>query len=74
MTRTGDSLMLEQRPLVQVEKGTADAEELAAVTAVLLARHAERPPVARRRPPRTTARWLRLERVRGFRAPHSWHD
>ncbi|MEU5053325.1 acyl-CoA carboxylase subunit epsilon [Streptomyces sp. NPDC021096] len=60
--------------LVRVEKGTADAEELAAVTAVLLARaaagnqHAARAP----RPRRTTAVWRRLERSSGFRAPHSW--
>ncbi|MFC5147842.1 MULTISPECIES: acyl-CoA carboxylase subunit epsilon [Streptomyces] len=59
--------------LVRVEKGTADAEELAAVTAVLLARaaattnHAAPP-----RPRRSTAVWRRLERTPGFRAPHSW--
>ncbi|MGW1074647.1 acyl-CoA carboxylase subunit epsilon [Streptomyces sp. NPDC002537] len=59
--------------LVRVEKGTADAEEVAAVTAVLLARaaavgHHAAPP----RPRRSTAAWRRLERTPGFRAPHSW--
>ncbi|MBB5116769.1 MULTISPECIES: acyl-CoA carboxylase subunit epsilon [Streptomyces] len=59
--------------LVRVEKGTADAEEVAAVTAVLLARaaavgHHSAPA----RPRRTAAGWRRLERTSGFRAPHSW--
>jgi hypothetical protein len=60
--------------LVRVEKGHADAEELAALTALILARaasgsaaeHAPRVPV------RSTAGWRRLERTPGFRAPHSW--
>ncbi|GAA2717546.1 MULTISPECIES: acyl-CoA carboxylase subunit epsilon [Streptomyces] len=60
--------------LVRVEKGTADAEELAAVTAVLLARAAAGRTGAAEdtRPRRTTAPWRRLERTSGFRAPHSW--
>ncbi|WP_367131148.1 MULTISPECIES: acyl-CoA carboxylase subunit epsilon [Streptomyces] len=58
--------------LVRVEKGTADAEELAAVTAVLLARAAAGNEAAPPRPRRTTAAWRRLERSPGFRAPHSW--
>ncbi|MET9419048.1 acyl-CoA carboxylase subunit epsilon [Streptomyces klenkii] len=58
--------------LVRVEKGTADAEELAAVTAVLLARAAAGSDAAPPRPRRTTAAWRRLERSPGFRAPHSW--
>ncbi|MDT0550123.1 MULTISPECIES: acyl-CoA carboxylase subunit epsilon [Streptomyces] len=60
--------------LVRVEKGHADAEELAAVTAVLLARAAAGA-VHRRSPGRTgrsAAGWRRLERQRGFRAPNSW--
>ncbi|KAK1182402.1 acyl-CoA carboxylase subunit epsilon [Streptomyces sp. NBS 14/10] len=60
--------------LVRVEKGHADAEELAAVTAVLLARAAAN--AGHRRPSgrtgRSAAGWRRLERQRGFRAPHSW--
>jgi Acyl-CoA carboxylase epsilon subunit len=60
--------------VVRVEKGHADAEEVAAVTAVLLARaaaHAGRRH-ATARPHRSTAGWRRLERQPGFRAPHSW--
>jgi Acyl-CoA carboxylase epsilon subunit len=59
--------------LVRVEKGTADAEEVAAVTAVLLARAAAvGTHAAPSRPRRTPAGWRRLERTPGFRAPHSW--
>ncbi|MGP3981102.1 acyl-CoA carboxylase epsilon subunit [Streptomyces sp. KR80] len=58
---------------LRVEKGHADPEELAALTAVLLARTAgtthRRTTV---RPHRSTPRWRRLERQPGFRAPHSW--
>ncbi|MCF3960894.1 acyl-CoA carboxylase subunit epsilon [Streptomyces fuscigenes] len=59
--------------LLRVEKGRADAEELAAVTAVLMARASAAggaPAVAA--PGRSVARWRRLERTPGFRAPHSW--
>ncbi|MFF5448433.1 acyl-CoA carboxylase subunit epsilon [Streptomyces sp. NPDC012888] len=57
--------------LLRVEKGNAEPEELAAITAILLARAASTPriPAARRR---STAGWRRLERTPGFRAPHSW--
>jgi hypothetical protein len=59
--------------LVRVEKGHADAEELAALTAILLARAAaEEPEDGAARPKRSTAAWRRLERTPGFRAPHSW--
>lgn len=62
--------------LVRVEKGRASDEELAAVTALLLARAgaatsgdaAGHGPAGRR----STAVWRRLERTPGFRAPHSW--
>ncbi|MCH6162806.1 acyl-CoA carboxylase epsilon subunit [Streptomyces marispadix] len=62
--------------LVRVEKGEASEEELAAVTALLLARaaasarHAQIP--AAHSAGSGKARWRRLERARGFRAPHSW--
>jgi len=62
--------------LVRVEKGQANDEELAAVTALLLARaaatarHAQIP--AAREARDSKAGWRRLERARGFRAPHSW--
>ncbi|MDN3294292.1 acyl-CoA carboxylase subunit epsilon [Streptomyces ficellus] len=57
--------------LLRVEKGHADPEELAAITAVLLARANARPAAEPRRG-RSTAGWRRLERTPGFRAPHSW--
>ncbi|MEU1085726.1 acyl-CoA carboxylase subunit epsilon [Streptomyces sp. NPDC005576] len=56
--------------VLRVEKGHAAPEELAAITAVLLARAAAQPVPARRL--RDTAGWRRLERTPGFRAPHSW--
>ncbi|WP_173915034.1 acyl-CoA carboxylase epsilon subunit [Streptomyces barkulensis] len=59
--------------VVRVEKGHASEEELAAVTALLLARAAaHRAGPAASRPRRSTAPWRRLERTSGFRAPHSW--
>ncbi len=59
--------------VLRVEKGLADPEELAAITAVLLARAAAQPtaPAPAHRG-RDTAGWRRLERTPGFRAPHSW--
>ncbi|MFI5621210.1 acyl-CoA carboxylase epsilon subunit [Streptomyces sp. NPDC051567] len=57
--------------LLRVEKGNAEPEELAAITALLLARAAataeDAPATAR-----SQAGWRRLERRTGFRAPHSW--
>ncbi|MFF1925341.1 acyl-CoA carboxylase subunit epsilon [Streptomyces sp. NPDC058221] len=59
--------------VLRVEKGLADPEELAAITAVLLARAAAQPADAPAAPRgRNTAGWRRLERTPGFRAPHSW--
>ncbi|PZH02184.1 hypothetical protein C1I97_21570 [Streptomyces sp. NTH33] len=59
---------------IRVEKGHAEPEEVAAITALLMARAAARPAGAalthRGRP---KAGWRRLERENGFRAPHSWH-
>ncbi|MFJ7625682.1 acyl-CoA carboxylase subunit epsilon [Streptomyces sp. NPDC097595] len=57
--------------VLRVEKGLADPEELAAITAVLLARAAAQPATTPVRV-RNTAAWRRLERTPGFRAPHSW--
>ncbi|GGP61244.1 MULTISPECIES: acyl-CoA carboxylase subunit epsilon [Streptomyces] len=56
--------------VLRVEKGEAAPEELAAITAVLLARAAAQP--APQPHTRDTAGWRRLERTPGFRAPHSW--
>jgi hypothetical protein len=58
--------------LVRVEKGHADPEELAALTALIMARAAVGDSAAPVRPARSTAGWRRLERTPGFRAPHSW--
>ncbi|WP_443048301.1 acyl-CoA carboxylase epsilon subunit [Streptomyces sp. H39-C1] len=59
--------------LVRVEKGHASAEELAALTAVLLARAAANGHAATSyEQPRSTAGWRRLERTPGFRSSHSW--
>ncbi|HEY9370506.1 acyl-CoA carboxylase subunit epsilon [Streptomyces sp.] len=57
--------------LLRVEKGQADPEELAAITAVLLARAAAQPAATAHRA-RSTAGWRRLERQSGFRPSHSW--
>ncbi|MFD0211333.1 acyl-CoA carboxylase subunit epsilon [Streptomyces hirsutus] len=60
-------------PDIRVEKGHAELEEVAAITAILLARAAARP--AHDVPARSghaRAGWRRLEREPGFRAPHSW--
>ncbi|MFG3206069.1 acyl-CoA carboxylase subunit epsilon [Streptomyces sp. NBC_00557] len=60
-------------PDIRVEKGHAEPEEVAAITAVLLARAAARPaPTAHPHRARARAAWRRLEREPGFRAPHSW--
>ncbi|SDJ72390.1 acyl-CoA carboxylase subunit epsilon [Streptomyces indicus] len=60
--------------LLRVEKGHAEPEELAAITAVLLARAAASESAAAPAPSRgrDKAGWRRLERTPGFRAPHSW--
>ncbi|MFD8820489.1 acyl-CoA carboxylase epsilon subunit [Streptomyces sp. NPDC059627] len=65
--------------VLRIEKGSPDATELAALTAVLLARaaaagsteqdHAESPESGRR-----TARWQRLERRTRAGTPRSWRD
>ncbi|MER6053299.1 hypothetical protein K2224_13580 [Streptomyces sp. BHT-5-2] len=56
---------------IRVEKGQASEEELAALTAVLLARAAHRPSAVPG--PRTSAaRWRRLERQTGFHGATSW--
>ncbi|MEU2790799.1 MULTISPECIES: acyl-CoA carboxylase epsilon subunit [unclassified Streptomyces] len=58
---------------IRVEKGDASEEELAALTAVLLARAAHRPAAAvPGRRSATTARWRRLERQHGFQSAGSW--
>ncbi|MFI1607766.1 acyl-CoA carboxylase subunit epsilon [Streptomyces griseofuscus] len=58
--------------LFRVEKGHAGPEELAAITAVLMASAATQHSAAPARPGRSGAAWCRLEHSSGFRAPHSW--
>ncbi|MDQ1008109.1 acyl-CoA carboxylase subunit epsilon [Streptomyces sp. NPDC002867] len=58
--------------VVRVEKGHAEPEELAAITAVLMARAASRADASQPHRGRTTAGWRRLERQRGFQPSHSW--
>jgi len=60
-------------PDIRVEKGHAEPEEVAAITAILLARAAAAPAEAPAHRPLPKAGWRRLEREGGFRAPHSWH-
>ncbi|AIA06118.1 acyl-CoA carboxylase epsilon subunit [Streptomyces noursei] len=60
---------------IRVEKGQASEEELAALTAVLLARAAHRPTTGSTGstgPRPTAARWRRLERQLGFHGATSW--
>ncbi|MET7295484.1 acyl-CoA carboxylase subunit epsilon [Streptomyces griseoloalbus] len=60
-------------PDIRVEKGHAEPEEVAALTAILLARAAAQPSAAApAHHGRARAGWRRLEREGGFRAPHSW--
>ncbi|MEU0075640.1 acyl-CoA carboxylase subunit epsilon [Streptomyces sp. NPDC006332] len=59
-------------PDIRVEKGHAEPEEVAAITAILLARAAAQPSEAPAHRGRRKAGWRRLEREPGFRAPHSW--
>ncbi|MFE9768402.1 acyl-CoA carboxylase epsilon subunit [Streptomyces sp. NPDC005808] len=59
---------------IRVEKGHAEPEEVAALTAILLARAAAAPASATsHNAAHPKAGWRRLEREPGFRAPHSWH-
>jgi hypothetical protein len=60
-------------PDIRVEKGHAEPEEVAAITAILLARAASAPVAPPTHRGRAKAGWRRLEREPGFRAPHSWH-
>ncbi|MFJ8229027.1 acyl-CoA carboxylase subunit epsilon [Streptomyces sp. NPDC094448] len=58
--------------VLRVEKGHCEPEELAAITAVLLARAAAAPQTADSAHGRTAAPWSRPERQRAFQLSHSW--
>ncbi|HET6858190.1 MAG TPA: acyl-CoA carboxylase subunit epsilon [Streptomyces sp.] len=57
---------------IRVEKGRPSAEELAALTAVLLSRTGTEGGGDEPAAQRVTARWRRLERVSRFPGPRSW--
>ncbi|WP_327364913.1 acyl-CoA carboxylase subunit epsilon [Streptomyces sp. NBC_01296] len=61
-------------PLLRVEKGNPEAEELAAITAVLLARTAPQPGAPAARSAGSTAGRRRPQPMPAFRAPHSWQS
>ena len=62
-------------PLVRVVKGSLADEELAALTAVLLARAAITPTAsAKGAHAKAQARWQRPERRPDYRSPVSWHS
>ncbi|KUN81011.1 hypothetical protein AQJ66_25425 [Streptomyces bungoensis] len=62
--------------LVRVERGTAGEEELAALTALLLARAAATrdPGPGTGRRDRRAARWSRPEHFPRYRSPLSWQE
>ncbi|MFJ9568717.1 acyl-CoA carboxylase subunit epsilon [Streptomyces bacillaris] len=62
--------------LFRVERGDPDAEELAALTAVLLSRAAAAGADPDDGPPRhrAAARWRRPERATAYGAPRSWRS
>ncbi|MFD7441333.1 acyl-CoA carboxylase subunit epsilon [Streptomyces sp. NPDC059909] len=72
--REAEARLRDEEPLVRVERGNPDPEELAALTAVLLTRAAavgaEPDDVSRRE--RAMTHWRRPERARGFRGPRTW--
>ncbi|MBT2507439.1 acyl-CoA carboxylase subunit epsilon [Streptomyces sp. ISL-98] len=63
-------------PLVRIEKGNPAPEELAALTAVLLARvlGPDVEPDDQARGRRAVAHWRRPERVAGFDGPRTWRS
>ncbi|MEZ0090141.1 acyl-CoA carboxylase epsilon subunit [Streptacidiphilus sp. EB129] len=60
--------------VVRVVKGHLAAEELAALTAVLLARAANQPGSGGFGKAQDLARWQRPERRIGYNSPVSWHS
>ncbi|GAB3959146.1 acyl-CoA carboxylase epsilon subunit [Streptomyces sparsus] len=64
------------QPLLRVDRGTPTADELAALTAVLLLRSAavgaDPDDVSRRQ--RAVARWARPERESGFEGARTWQQ
>ncbi|MEV7778203.1 acyl-CoA carboxylase subunit epsilon [Kitasatospora sp. NPDC088351] len=61
-------------PLVRIVRGSLDAEELAALTAVLMARAAAQQAAAAVAPVEPIASWQRLERRPAYYSPVSWQQ
>ncbi|GJF29825.1 acyl-CoA carboxylase epsilon subunit [Kitasatospora sp. NBC_01539] len=61
-------------PLVRIVRGSLTDEELAVVTAVLLARAAAAQQTAAARAAEPIARWQRLERRTAYYSPVSWQQ
>ncbi|MGY2011479.1 acyl-CoA carboxylase subunit epsilon [Nocardia gipuzkoensis] len=60
----------EPAPFLRVEKGSADPDEIGALTVLLYARR--RAPGAPPAPAKAAARWRRLERRPAFTDPRAW--
>ncbi|AUY51210.1 acyl-CoA carboxylase subunit epsilon [Streptomyces sp. CB01881] len=61
-------------PLVRIVRGSLSDEELAALTAVLMARAADRQAAAAAAPVEPIANWQRLERRPAYFSPVSWQQ
>ncbi|GAA1221130.1 hypothetical protein GCM10009665_09100 [Kitasatospora nipponensis] len=62
------------QPLVRIVRGSLSDEELAALTAVLMARAAAGRQAAALAPVEPIARWQRLERRPAYYSPVSWQQ
>ncbi|AZM49759.1 hypothetical protein DMB38_31835 [Streptomyces sp. WAC 06738] len=63
---------MRDRDAVKVERGSADAAELAALTVALLSRLRTGAGLSGEFMPHSAAGWRRWERAAAYRAPHSW--
>ncbi|MFF0729938.1 acyl-CoA carboxylase epsilon subunit [Streptomyces sp. NPDC004134] len=63
---------MRDRDAVKVERGSADAAELAALTVALLSRLRTGDGLSGEYVPHPAAGWRRWERAAAYRAPHSW--
>ncbi|MCC9310786.1 acyl-CoA carboxylase subunit epsilon, partial [Kitasatospora sp. RB6PN24] len=61
-------------PLVRIVRGSLTDDELAALTAVLMARAAAQPAVPAAPAVEPIARWQRLERRPAYFSPFSWQQ
>nr|ADE34514.1 SsfX1 [Streptomyces sp. SF2575] len=71
MSRSTDTATDRAGLEIRVERGHARPEELAALTAILLARAAA-PAAGPAAPERATAAWRRRRHVPGLHTAHSW--